>query len=128
MYHTPKPHWQLRLMNLIFVLLFLLAVGLLQWLAREYHLQFDWTRMHRHSLAPGSVGAAARPPQAPKNIPFASQRGETRGLIQEMVGRYQKHNPDIQLEFIDPDPAPERVRAAGVQFDGELVFEYGDAR
>ena len=30
MYHTPKTHWQLRLMNLSFVVLFLLAVGLLQ--------------------------------------------------------------------------------------------------
>jgi ABC-type uncharacterized transport system involved in gliding motility auxiliary subunit len=44
------------------------------------------------------------------------------------VGRYQKHKPDITLEFVDPDTAPERVREAGVQFDGELVFEYGDAR
>ena len=128
MYHTPKTHWQLRLMNLIFVLLFLLAVGLLQWLAREYHLQFDWTRMHRHSLAPASVAVAERLKEPLKITAFASQRGETRRLIQEMVGRYQKHKPDIQLEFIDPDTAPERVRAAGVQFDGELVFEYGDAR
>ncbi len=128
MYHTPKTHWQLRLMNLIFVVLFLLAVGLLQWLAREYHLQFDWTRMHRHSLAPASVAVAERLKEPLKIAAFASQRGETRRLIQEMVGRYQKHKPDIQLEFVDPDTAPERVRAAGVQFDGELVFEYGDAR
>jgi ABC-type uncharacterized transport system involved in gliding motility auxiliary subunit len=128
MYHTPKTHWQLRLMNLSFVVLFLLAVGLLQWLAQEYHLQFDWTRMHRHSLAPASVAVAERLKEPLKIIAFASQRGETRRFIQEMVGRYQKHKPDITLEFVDPDTAPERVREAGVQFDGELVFEYGDAR
>ena len=128
MYHTPKTHWQMRLMNISFVVLFLLAMGLLQWLAREYHLQFDWTRMHRHSLAPASVAVTERLKEPLKIIAFASQRGETRRLIQEMVGRYQKHKPDIQLEFVDPDTAPERVRAAGVQFDGELVFEYGDAR
>lgn len=128
MYHTPKTHWQLRLMNLSFVVLFLLAVGLLQWLAKEYHLQFDWTRMHRHSLAPASVTVAERLKEPLKITAFASQRGETRRFIQEMVGRYQKHKPDITLEFVDPDTAPERVREAGVQFDGELVFEYGDAR
>jgi ABC-type uncharacterized transport system involved in gliding motility auxiliary subunit len=128
MYHTPKTHWQLRLMNLSFVVLFLLAVGLLQWLAQEYHLQFDWTRMHRHSLAPASVAVAERLKEPLKIIAFASQRGETRRFIQEMVGRYQKHKLDITLEFVDPDTAPERVREAGVQFDGELVFEYGDAR
>lgn len=128
MYHTPKTHWQLRLMNLSFVVLFLLAVGLLQWLAKEYHLQFDWTRMHRHSLAPASVTVAERLKEPLKITAFASQRGETRRFIREMVGRYQKHKPDITLEFVDPDTAPERVREAGVQFDGELVFEYGDAR
>lgn len=128
MYHTPKTHWQLRLMNLSFVVLFLLAVGLLQWLAKEYHLQFDWTRMHRHSLAPASVTVAERLKEPLKITAFASQRGKTRRFIQEMVGRYQKHKPDITLEFVDPDTAPERVREAGVQFDGELVFEYGDAR
>lgn len=128
MYHTPKTHWQLRLMNLSFVVLFLLAVGLLQWLAKEYHLQFDWTRMHRHSLAPASVTVTERLKEPLKITAFASQRGETRRFIQEMVGRYQKHKPDITLEFVDPDTAPERVREAGVQFDGELVFEYGDAR
>ena len=128
MYHTPKTHWQLRLMNISFVVLFLLAVGLLQWLAREYHLQFDWTRMHRHSLSPASEAVTERLKGPLKITAFASQRGETRRQIQEMVGRYQKYKPDIQLEFVDPDTAPERVRAAGVQFDGELVFEYGDAR
>lgn len=128
MYHTPKTHWQLRLMNISFVVLFLLAVGLLQWLAKEYHLQFDWTRMHRHSLAPASVTVTERLKEPLKITAFASQRGETRRFIQEMVGRYQKYKPDITLEFVDPDTAPERVREAGVQFDGELVFEYGDAR
>lgn len=128
MYHAPKTHWQLRLMNLSFVVLFLLAVGLLQWLAKEYHLQFDWTRMHRHSLAPASVTVTERLKEPLKITAFASQRGETRRFIREMVGRYQKHKPDITLEFVDPDTAPERVREAGVQFDGELVFEYGDAR
>ncbi|MCR4300891.1 MAG: GldG family protein [Sulfuricaulis sp.] len=128
MYHTPKTRWQLRLMNISFVVLFLLAMGLLQWLAREYHLQFDWTRMHRHSLAPASVAVTERLKEPLKITAFASQRGETRRFIQDLVGRYQKNKPDITLEFVDPDTAPERVRAAGVQFDGDLVFEYGNAR
>jgi len=127
-YHTPRTHRQLRLTNISFVILFLLAVGLLQWLAREYHLQFDWTRLHRHSLAPASVTVAERLKGPLTITAFASQRGETRRLIREMVGRYQEYKPDISLEFVDPDTAPERVRAAGVQFEGELLFNYGEAR
>ena len=128
MYHNPNTKWQLRLLNASFVVLFLLTVGLLQWLAREYHWQFDWTQAHRHSLAPASVAVVERLKEPLKITAFASPRGEIRRLVQDMVDRYRKYKPDIQLEFVDPDAAPERVRAAGVQFDGELVFEYGEAR
>ena len=40
---SPKSRWQLRLAGNSFVLLFLAAVGLVLWLSREYHIQFDWT-------------------------------------------------------------------------------------
>ena len=128
MYHTPRSKWQLRLMNASFVVLFLLAVGLLQWIAQEYHLRFDWTHAHRHSLAPASIAAVERLKEPLKITAFASQRGETRRIIQDMVGRYQKYKSDIQIEFVNPDTSPERVRDAGVQFDGELVFEYAGSK
>jgi len=128
MYHTPHTKWQLRLLNASFVVLFLLAVGLLQWLAIEYHMQFDWTQARRHSLAPASVTVVGRLKEPLKITAYASQRGEIRRIIQDLVGRYQKFKPDIQLEFVNPDTAPERVRDAGVQFDGELVFEYAGSR
>ncbi len=128
MYHSPRTKWQLRIMNLSFVVLFLLAVGLLQWLAREYHTQFDWTQAHRHSLAPASVAVVQRLKDPLKITAFASLRGQTRRHIQDIVERYQKYKSDIQLEFVDPDKSPERVRAAGVQYDGELVLAYDGAR
>ncbi|MBI3546026.1 MAG: GldG family protein [Gammaproteobacteria bacterium] len=115
-------------MNISFVLLFLLAVGLLQWLASKYHLQFDWTHAQRHSLAPASIAVAERLKEPLKITAFTNQQGDARRVIQEMVNRYQKYKPNIALEFVDPDKAPERVRAAGVQYDGELVLEYGDAK
>jgi ABC-type uncharacterized transport system involved in gliding motility auxiliary subunit len=128
MRHTPNTKWQLRLMNVSFVVLFLVAVGLLQWLAREYHLQFDWTQARRHSLSPASITVVERLKEPLKITAYASTRGDTRRTIQEIVTRYQNYKPDIRIEFVDPDTAPERVRSAGIQFDGELVIEYGEAR
>ena len=128
MYHTARTHWQLRLLNVSFVVLFLLAVGMLQWLASKYHLQFDWTQARRHSLAPASIAAAERLKQPLQITAFASQRAEIRRPIQEMINRYQKYKPNITLEFVDPDKAPERVRAAGAQYDGELVLEHEGAK
>ncbi len=127
MYHTSRAKWQLRIANLIFVVLFLVAIGLLQWASREFHWQFDWTQNRRYSLSPASVAAVERL-QGPVTITaYASERGTTRQAIRDVVGRYQQHKPDLKLEFVDPDKEPERTRSAGVQFDGEMVIAHGDA-
>jgi ABC-type uncharacterized transport system involved in gliding motility auxiliary subunit len=128
MHYTPRRLWQLRLANIVFVLLFLLAVGLLQWLSRTYSLRVDLTNTARHSLSAASIAAAERLKGPLKITAFASQRGEQRARIQELVGRYQRHKADIELIVIDPDEAPDKVRAAGVQHDGELLFEHADAK
>lgn len=128
MYHTPNKKWELRLVNGVFVALFLAAVGLLQWLSHEYHLKIDLTGTGRHTLAPASVAAAERLAGPLIVTAYASERSELRRAIRELVERYRRHKPDITLEFVDPDVAPERAREAGVRHDGELVLRYGEAR
>jgi ABC-type uncharacterized transport system involved in gliding motility auxiliary subunit len=128
MYYTPRRQWQLRIANFVFVLLFLVAVGLLQWLSRSYSMRVDLTGAGLHSLSPASVAAAERLTGPLTITAFASQRGEQRTRIRQLVERYQRYKPDMQLEFIDPDQSPDKVRAAGVQHDGELLFEFDAAR
>lgn len=128
MHYTPRRLWQLRLANIVFVLLFLIAVGLLQWLSRAYSLRFDFTGTARHSLSEASIAAADRLAGPVKITAFASQRGESRARIRELLSRYQRHKADIELNFIDPDESPDKVRAAGVQHDGELFIEHADAK
>ncbi len=125
----PLPNrWQLRLVNASFVLLLLAAVGLLLWLSRSYHTRIDLTHTSRHSLSAASIAVLERMPEPLTVTAFASQRGELRATIQTFLGKYQKHKANITLEFVDPDSAPQRVREAGVQFDGELLLAYGDSR
>lgn len=128
MNQSARARWHLRIVNASFVLLFLIAVALLQWVGREYHLQFDWTQARRTALSDASRVLLERLDQPVRVTAFASQRGDLRRNIRDLVGRYQHVRPDIQLTFVDPDTAPERVRAAGVQVEGELLVEYGDAK
>src|SRR6266566_6981309 len=124
MYYTPRRRWQLRIANIVFVLLFLIVVGLSQWLAREYSLRFDLTETSRHSLSEASIAAAERLKGPVKINAFASKRGDVRARIQALVSRYQRYQPDIELRFVDPDESPNEVRTAGVEHEGELVFEH----
>ncbi|UCH52789.1 MAG: GldG family protein [Pseudomonadota bacterium] len=125
----PSPNqWQLRLVNVSFVILLLTVVGLLLWLSRSYHMRVDLTQAGRHTLTEASIAVLKRMPEPLRLTAFASQRGGLRATLSDFVAKYQRHKPDIALEFVDPDTQPERVRAAGVQFDGELLLEYGDGK
>lgn len=126
MYHSSGAKWQLRLVNAIFVVLFLAAVGLLQWASSQFHWQLDLTQNRRYSLSPASIAAIERLKGPVKVTAYASERGP-RQLIRDVIARYQEHKSDITLDFVDPDIEPERVRSAGVQFDGEMVIAFGEA-
>lgn len=116
---------QLRLATASFVVLFVVIIGLLMWLSKTYHAQFDWTRSGRNTLAPASVALLERLDGPVRVTAFARRRPEgMESAVRELVARYQRQKKDISLELINPDSDPARARAAGVQFDGEIVIEY----
>ncbi len=119
---------QLRLAGSSFVILFLLAIGLGLWLSHEYHAQFDWTSAGQNSLSETSQLLLQKLDKPVKITAFATEQPELRAGIRNLVGRYQQNYKDISLEFIDPDKDPARVRAANVNYDGELQVEYNGRR
>lgn len=116
----------LRLQGATFAVLFLAGMGLVAWLSTRYHFQADWTAAGRHTLAPASVALLAELKDPLQITAFARQSElvATRRQISDLVGRYQRHKADLNLRFVDPDMEPERVRAEGISFDGEMVVEY----
>ncbi len=125
---SKRLHLQLRLTNAGLVVLFLAAVGLVAWLSREYHVQFDWTRSGRNTLSAASIGILERLDKPVTLTAFVSERKDVRTSIRNLVTRYQNVKPDIRLEFINPDTEPTRTRKAGIQYDGELLIEYEKGR
>lgn len=121
---TRESRLQLRLASTSFVVLLLAVVGLMMWLSRDYHLQFDWTRNSRNTLSEASRNLLKTLDKPVQVTAFARETEGVRGSISEFVGRYQKYKKDIRLEFVNPDTDPARTRAAGVRLDGELVVEY----
>lgn len=119
---------KLRLANLAFVALFLVVIGLLQWLSESYHLRFDWTASNRHSLSDASVAVLDKLDKPVQITAFVSNKSNRSKIIKDLVERYQKFKPDIDLEFVDTDKSPDRVRAENILVDGELVIRYGDAK
>jgi ABC-type uncharacterized transport system involved in gliding motility auxiliary subunit len=125
---TRKSRFQLRLASTSFLVLLLTVAGLLLWLSRDYHLQFDWTHNHRNTLSEASRNLLQTLDKPVRLTAYARETEGVRAHIGEFVGRYQKYKKDMALEFVNPDTDPARVRAAGVRVDGELVVEYNERR
>ncbi len=122
---TPTSRLRFRLENLLFVALFLSAVGLLAWLSTRYHLQADWTVGSRNSLSTASQELLRRLDGPVKITAYVREDSALRTGIQDLVARYQRHKPDISLAFVNPDANPERVRQLGITAPGgELLIEY----
>jgi ABC-type uncharacterized transport system involved in gliding motility auxiliary subunit len=125
-----KSRRQLRLQGATFVVLFLAFIGLTAWLSTQYHYQADWTAANRNTLAEASV-EVLKTLQGPATITVFARETEaqvSRRNVSDFISRYQRHKPDLKLEFVNPDLDPAKVREYNVMVEGELAVEYQGRR
>lgn len=123
-----RTRWYLRLQNAVFVLLVLALLGIAAWLGEQYNVEFDWTANQRNSLTQESAALLKTLEEPLQIVAYVSEDPVLRGALENLVSRYQREKPDVTLQFINPDLAPEQARAAGVRFDGTLVVHYQGRR
>ncbi len=121
---TRRSRIRLRLQNVAFVALFAAAIGLLGWLSGRYEYEADWTSSGRNTLAEPSRTLLARLEGPVYVTAFAREDELLRRRIEGLIGRYQREKPDFELQFVNPDREPERVRELDVTMNGELVVRY----
>lgn len=117
---------QLRLQNIIFIILFSSIIGLLAWLSHKYSFESDWTNNNRNTLSEASIKLLEQIPAPVKITTFIPDGNlmSNRQYINELVAKYQKYKSDITLEIINPDIAPDLVRELKVTNYGEVIVEY----
>ncbi len=115
---------RLRLESYAFVALLLAAVALAGWLTQRYGWEADWSAGARNSLSAPSAALLATLDQPVSITAFARPDELLRGRIRDLVDRYRRVKPDLRLEMVNPDIAPQRVRELGVEADGTLLVEY----
>jgi len=112
-------------LNSLFMLLLLIALPvLLAWGSSRYSAQFDWTREGRHSLSDTSIRLLDQIDGPVTVTSYVREQGGLRELISDFVGKFQRSKQDIELRFVNPDSAPDQVRALGITINGEMVLQY----
>lgn len=119
-----KLKFQLLMQNSLFVVLFLVLIGLLGYLATELHVARDVTQSARNTLSEGSRNVLKQM-DGPVSIKvFAAADDERRKMIVDFLTRYQRAKEDLKFEFINPAENPKLAQDAGVRSDGEFIVEY----
>jgi ABC-type uncharacterized transport system involved in gliding motility auxiliary subunit len=107
--------------------LLILAIGALAgYLSLRYERIYDWTAARRHTISEATQTVLAGLDQPVTVSAYMAKASPLREQARFLLERYQRVKPDMVLEFVDPDLDPDRVRKAGVRFDGEMVVRYGE--
>ena len=119
-------HIALRFQNVIFTILFLVIIGLLAWLGKNYHTQFDFTRGQQNSLHASTQKLLKKLDKPLQLIAYIPDDAQVHTALKNRVNKYQKYKKDISLEIINPDLNPDRAKEDGIQFSGQLLIRLGD--
>ena len=122
---TRRSRTQVLVQNLVFVGLFLAAIGLTAWLSTLYVYQADWTYGHRNSLSEASVKLLATLKEPPVFTAYVRSDSPLKEALKRFIANYQRARQDVRLDFVDIDTDPQAARQAGITADGEVVLSYG---
>ena len=126
MKQTNRTRLQSRLNSLLSLLMLLVFFGLVAWASTQYTFEQDWTRTGRHTLSEASQQVIEQLKEPITITAYARDEKPLRDGIKQFVKRYQRAQPDITLEFINPELVPNEVRERGITVNGELVIQIGE--
>ncbi|MXS86296.1 ABC transporter [Nitrosomonas sp. HPC101] len=125
-----KPGGRIHWRNGLFIALFLVLMGVLGYLALEFHTQWDFSQNNRNSLSRASIDVLQKFDGPVHVTVYATQQdlqlGDIRGIISNFIGVYQRIKSDLTLDFIDPVEQPQQAQNAGIRLNGEIVIRFKD--
>ncbi len=117
--------WHRVSATLVFIAVIFLA-SVVYWLVLKWDRQFDWTQTQSNTLSANSVAVLAKIDDPLSVTVYAREKNiAVRQAITQLVARYRRFKPDIDLSFIDPDAQPQQVRDRNIEVDGEMVLTLG---
>ncbi len=113
----------IKFQNYTFLILFLTITILLAWVSKKYSVEYDWTSSKRNKLSEATVELVKKinEPLAISAFVVTADK-DNKEQIQQLIGKYQKVNDKITLEFINPDTNPNLTREMGIRSSGEIVI------
>jgi hypothetical protein len=117
-----------RLADAAFYVLLAAAVLLTGWLGARHDRYWDWTGSQRHTLSAESQAVVARLDAPLRITVFVDRAHPLAKGIEQVLARYRRALPALDVQFLDPQLFPEQARAAEISLLGQMLVEYRGRR
>ncbi len=124
MYGAAKTRQEKIRLSWALLLAIVSVISALFWLSSKYVFIYDMTHNNMRSLSAASINLLNQVDGPLSITAYAREDNQLRDAIRQFIGGYQEIKPDLQLDFVNTDTAPDEVRALGIRVNGELVLEY----
>ena len=114
-----KPDWQQFALAAV-VTVFILLCG---WFSQRFSGAIDVTANSRHSLTLQTQNTLAALNEPVSILAVLGPEQTARDAVTELVDRYKALQPNITLEFINPETQPDRARELNITNGGELIVK-----
>ena len=121
-----KSHIALRIQNVIFYVLFVVIIGLLAWVGKNYHKGFDATKSQRNSLSQTTQQLLQKIDKPISLTAYVPDDAVVHANLKQLIEKYKKYNNNIKLEIINPDLDPARAQQDGIDYSGQLLVKLGE--
>lgn len=124
MKRNSRARLQLRIQSGVFLLLFIAVLVLLAWLSQRHPVSIDMSSNQRNSLSMETARLMDNVDQPLDITLFISPVNERKAALEKLFARYQRLQPNVRVQSLNPDLHPDRLRDHDIRYDGEVLLEY----
>ncbi len=123
-----RSRWQFRVQSAVFVVLFIVLLGVLAWLSQRFNVAIDLSSNQRNSLSAETLRLLDGVDQPLEITLFVSPINEAKPALENLFERYRDAQDQIGFRSLNPDLYPDLLREYDIRYDGEALISYGDRR
>ncbi len=123
-----RSRWQYRVQSAVFVVLFIVLLGVVAWLSQRFNVAIDLSSNQRNSLSAETLRLLENIDKPLEVTLFVSPINDVRPALETLFERYRDAQDRIEFQSLNPDLYPDLLREYDIRYDGEAMIVYEGRR
>ncbi len=123
-----RSRWQYRVQSAVFVVLFIVLLGVLAWVSQRFNVAVDLSSNQRNSLSAETLRLLESIDEPLEITLFVSPINEAKPALETLFQRYRDAQDRIEFRSLNPDLYPDLLREYDIRYDGEAMIGFAGRR